>query len=253
MNYEQQWDFYFSNVDDKPGSFYLDMGLNQIAPVDKMHHFFSVCVRMNEPREDGLSSRSEYETLCDMEDLLVNNLTNRHNIIYVRRLTSNGTRDFYFYTSDPTLIDKTVSESLIRFPKYEYDFEVKDDRDWSYYIDFIYPSPSQVQSILNRRVIDNLEKHGDKLNQPREVNHWIYFKTKEDREKFVEQVKENGFTIENTDTIPDSDKEFKHSLQISRVDPVTQSDVDDYVLFLWGLANELGGNYDGWETSIETE
>jgi len=24
MNYEKEWDFYFSNVDDKPGSFYLD-------------------------------------------------------------------------------------------------------------------------------------------------------------------------------------------------------------------------------------
>ena len=253
MKYKEEWDFYFSNVDDKPGSFYLDMGLNQIAPVDKMPDFFYVSLKMNDPREqDGLSSDREYETLIQIEDSLVSSLKDKHNIIYVGRLTSNGTRDFYFYTGDTLLIEKTISESLVRFPNYEYDFEIKNDKDWSYYFEFIYPNPRQLQSILNRRVIENLEKNGDKLTQPREVNHWIFFKTTEGREKYIEKVKEKGFKIEDIDHA-DRDKELKYKLRISRVDNVGHGDVDDYVLYLWELADELDGDYDGWETSVEVE
>lgn len=50
MNYREEWDFYLSNVDDKPGSFYSDMGLRAIAPVIRMPHFFYVSVTMNDPR-----------------------------------------------------------------------------------------------------------------------------------------------------------------------------------------------------------
>lgn len=252
MNHKEQWDFYFSNVDDKPGSFYLDMGLSQIAPVKKMHHFFYVSVKMNDPREDGLSSDREYNTLIQIEDCLVGSLKGKHDIIYAGRLTSDGTRDFYFYASETTLVEKTISEALVQFPNYEYDYEVKDDREWSLYFDFIYPDAMQLQSILNRHVIDNLEKSGDKLTQPREVNHWIYFKSTGERRKYIGKVKEQGFKIENTSVL-DDEREFKYSLIISRVDNVGYDDVDDYVLSLWELANELGGKYDGWETSVEIE
>jgi uncharacterized protein (TIGR01619 family) len=254
MKYEEQWDYYFSHVDDKPGSFYLDLGLSKIAPVARMPHFFYVSLKMNDPREqDGLSSDREYDTLIEIEDHLTKALRDKHDIIYVGRLTSNGTRDFYFYTSDTLFIEKTISESLVRFPKYEYDFEIKDNKDWSHYFNFIYPNPRQLQSILNRRVIDNLEKNGDKLSQPREVSHWIYFKATADRDRYIEKIKEKNFKIEDTDTNSDYDQEFKYKLRISRVDNVGHGDVDDYVLYLWELANELGGDYDGWETSVKVE
>lgn len=253
MDHEEQWDFYFSNVDDKPGSFYLDLGLSHIAPVDRMPYFFYVSLKMNDLNENGLSSDREYDTLIQIEDVLVDSLKDKHDIIYVGRLTSNGTRDFYFYISDTLLIEKTISESLVQFPKYEYDFEIKDDRKWFYYFDFTYPNPRQLQSMLNRRVLENLENNGDKLTQAREVNHWIYFKSIEDMEKYIEEVKQNDFKIEDADRNPDHVKEFKYRLIISRVDSVVHGDVDNYVLYLWELANELGGDYDGWETSIEAE
>ncbi|WP_073132018.1 DUF695 domain-containing protein [Chryseolinea serpens] len=251
MNHEQEWDFYFSNVDGKPGSFYLDMGLKDVAPVNSMPHFFCVSLKMNDPREDGLSSDREYDTLIEIENHLEDGIKDKRDIVYAGRLTFNGMREFYFYTADPLLVEKTISESLVRFPNYACDFEVKDDKEWLYYLDFMYPDPRQVQSILNRRVIDSLEKNGDKLTKPREVNHWIYFRSIEAREKFIEQVKEKGFNIDGVETL--NDREFKYQLRISRVDGVRHRDVNQYVLYLWELAGELDGEYDGWETSIEAE
>ena len=90
------------------------------------------------------------------------------------------------------------------------------------------------------------------MTQPREVNHWIYFKSKENRDKYADKVKEKDFKIEDAGDFGEYDKEFKYKLRISRVDGVGQNEVDD-VLYLWELANELDGDYDGWETSVELE
>ena len=55
--HEEDWDFYFSNVDDILGSFYVDLGLAKVAPLNDKPNLVWVSVNMNNPREDGLSSQ----------------------------------------------------------------------------------------------------------------------------------------------------------------------------------------------------
>lgn len=250
--HKEEWDFYFSNVDNIIGSFYIDLGLIHIAPVSDKLNLVWISVQMNSPREDGLSSSEEFETLKAIEDRLQEFILAKHNAIYAGRLTTDGRRDFYFYMGDTTLYDKTISESLVAFPAYSFDFGIKEDKQWEQYINFMYPNPRQFQSIQNRRVIDNLEEHGDPLTKARPVDHWIFFKTEADKEKFLSKISNDGFTI----VINDYDKELGETpfrLHISRVDKVDHKSVDDYVLKLWELAEECNGEYDGWETSVEKE
>ena len=116
MNHQEKWDFYFSNVDDKPGSFYLDLGLAEVAPVHTMPYLICICLKMNDPREeDGLSSDREYGKLLEIEEHLFDSLKGKHDIIYAGRLASNGTREFYLYTGEALLLEKTLSESFVRF------------------------------------------------------------------------------------------------------------------------------------------
>ncbi len=205
---------------------------------------------MNNPREDGLSSNEEFENLSAIEDRLQEFILSKHNSTYAGRLTTDGRRDFYFYIGDTILYDKTVSESMVAFPPYTFDFGIKEDSQWLQYLNFIYPNPRQFQSIQNRRVVDNLEENGDPLTKERRVDHWIYFKTEEDRVSFLAKIKDEGFQIVNKDfDIENSD--FPYSLQIARVDKVDIDSVNDYTLNLWELAEQFKGDYDGWETSVE--
>lgn len=253
IGHQEEWEFYFSNVNDKLGSFCVDLGLHKVAPIADKENLVWVSIKMNQPREDGLSSQEESSLLGDIEDTLVAKIVSSHNAIFVGRLTSDGDRDLYFYFGDDTtLYEKTISEVMINYPKYQFDFGSKEDKDWGGYFDFLYPLPQQFQSIQNRRVIEQLEKGGDKLTIEREVFHWIYFKSDNDREKFLEKIKNDNFSIVSKD----SDKswgEFPFQLQIKRNDMVNHNSVDDYVIYLWEIANEIGGEYDGWETSIEKE
>lgn len=252
IGHQEEWEYYFSNVNDKLGSLFVDLGLSKVAPMKDKPNVVWVSIKMNNPREDGLSSQEESELLGEIEDALVDKITSKHNSIYIGRLTSAGDRDLYFYFGDTNLYDKTISEVMVAFPKYQFDFGTKEDKEWSGYFDFLYPTSQQYQSIQNRRVIEQLEKGGDKLTKSREVFHWIYFKSDSDREKFLDKIKNDNFSIVNKDR-DKSWGEFAYRLQIKRVDKVDQNNVDEYVIYLWKLANEENGDYDGWETSIEKD
>jgi uncharacterized protein (TIGR01619 family) len=252
FTHEGDWDFYFSNVDDIIGSFYIDLGLSKVAPVNDKPNLVWVSVNMNSPREDGLSSNEEFDTLSAIEDRLQKLITAKHNSIYAGRLTTAGRRDFYFYMGDTTICDKTISESMVAYPSYTFDFGIKEDSLWESYLDFMYPNPRQYQSIQNRRVVDNLEKNGDSLTKARPVDHWIYFKTEKDRNEFLSKIETLNFKIVNRDK-KTSFGDFPFKLHISRVDKVGYNSVDEYVLDLWGFAKECNGDYDGWETSVEKE
>lgn len=252
VGHQEEWEFYFSNVNDKLGSLFVDLGLRKVAPMADKPNVIWVSIKMNNPREDGLSSQEESKLLGDIEDALVGKIISKHNSIYVGRLTSAGDRDLYFYFGDTTLYDKTISEVMVAYPKYQFGFGSKEDKEWGGYFDFLYPLPQQYQSIQNRRVIEQLKKGGDKLTKTREVDHWIFFKTENDRETFLSKISKDGFSIVDKDF----DKtlgELPYRLHIKRVDKVDQNSVDEYVIYLWKQANECNGDYDGWETSIEKD
>lgn len=251
-NHKEEWGFYFSNVDDIIGSFYIDLGLGKVAPINDKPNLVWVSLQMSNPREDGLSSNEEFETLKSIEDRLQDFILAKHSAIYAGRLTTGGRRDFYFYMGDTTLHDKTISEAMVAFPSYAFDFGIKRDDKWDQYFQFMYPNPAQYQSIQNRRVIDNLEERGDPLSKERPVDHWIFFKTETDKQKFLLDISDEGFSIV-TDDHDKSLGEKPYRLHISRVDKVDYESVDNYVLHLWELAEQCNGEYDGWETSVEKE
>lgn len=209
-----------------------------------------VSVTMNNPREDGLSFSEEFESLKQIEDRLHHLIISKHNAVYAGRLTTDGRRDFYFYVGNTKHLDKTISDAMKAFPTNKFDLRMKEDQKWEEYLNFMYPNPSQHQSMLNRRVVNSLENQGDLLTKARPVDHWIFFKTEADKEKFLSAIQDDGFAIVDND----HDTEFgeaPYRLRISRIDKVDYDSVDDYAIRLWKLAEECNGDYDGWETSVE--
>jgi uncharacterized protein (TIGR01619 family) len=252
FSHKTAWDFYFRNVDDNIGSFYVDLGLSKIAPVNDKPNIVRISLKMNHPKEDGLSSREEFDKLSEIEDRLREFIAKSHNSIYAGRLTHNNRRAFYFYLGDTTSCDKTVSKAMAAFSSYTYDLNMKEDKEWKVYLEYMHPDPREFQSIQNRRVISDLKSKGDPLIKERQVDHWIYFKTQAGREMFLDKIKDDRFQVIYRDFKADS-SEFPYSLQIARVDKVDFNSVDDYALPLWQLAGECNGEYDGWETSVEKD
>lgn len=136
------------------------------------------------------------------------------------------------------------------FPEYRYDIGHQPDKAWAGYIDFLYPLPRERQVIQNRRVLEQLEKDGDDLTKAREVFHWIYFKTRNELDRFENFTESLGYKTMNKGKT-EQPNAYKFVISISRIDHIGYDQIDEYVLELWEKAQELNGDYDGWETSIE--
>ncbi len=249
---KEEWDFYMLTVDSTIASMYLDLGLKRIAPILEKENLFWISIKMNNPREDGLSSQEESKRLWEIEDMIVEQIATRHDIVYVGRMTSKGYRNLYFYFGEEMLIEKTLSSCMEQYSNYEYDFGIKSSDKWNSYLNFIYPSPKLYQSMMNRRVLDYMEEQGDNLEEEREVAHWIHFKSEKERRAYELEVKEKGYKIKRKD-LDSTNEEFKYQQVISREDKVNRNEIDKYTIGLWELANKLNGDYNGWEARIINE
>ena len=111
------WDFYFCNVDDRPASIFVDLGLAAEAPLPELPVVGYVRIHMRTPRDDGLSSQAEFEALTSVEHAL-ETLQADGAVAYVGRNTSDGYRDLLFYLRTAEAWDEHVADIMKAFPDY---------------------------------------------------------------------------------------------------------------------------------------
>ncbi len=244
------WDFYFCTIDEKVASIFLDLGIADSAPLKEYQVLAYVRVFMNQPREDGLSSNDETDSLNALEDQLESALTVDETAVYVGRSTSDGYRDFFFYASDAENWSSAVAEAMGELPSYKFEQGSREDDEWVLFFDFLYPSEVNWQVIQNRRVCENLEDKGDSFKEERVIDHWAYFPNQESLKEFEQKVVDLGFKVCGYSGAEPDQSEF--GIHISRADLPTYDTIDDITLPLFDLAKELGGEYDGWTTTVVT-
>lgn len=250
-----KWDFYWSNVEDQMASIYLDLGATNEAPETDNPHLLCIWVYFQDPTVDGLSRSTESPTLFAIEDALVETVGVGLSARYVGRMTTDGYRVFYFYGPSPDRFDEAVSRGMHTFPKYEWDTHHEPDAEWEHYRTFLFPSPTDRQRIMNRHVIHELEKAGDQLALERPVSHWIYFEQSRNRMRFAKRARGLGFKIVNefeAEQNGENGTKRPFGITIERTDCVELTAIDEVTITLLELAESTSGNYDGWETEVDS-
>lgn len=246
------WDFYFLTVDHKPASIFVDLGIQEEVPFAGFDDFAWLRLYMRKPRPDGLSSDAEFDRLREIEVALTQ-ATSASSIpvAYVGRNTTDGCRDYYCYSANGLHAERVLSEAMVPFPEYEFETGSRSDPEWAAYFEFLYPSKRSYQMILNGRVLNRLEELGDRHEVERTVSHWAYFSSPEDRARFLEAVVRDGFELVHQDD--DAGEARPFGIQVSRTHAVEFQTINTIVLTLFDLAEECNGEYDGWESPVETE
>jgi uncharacterized protein (TIGR01619 family) len=258
----ENWEFYLCARDDAPASVLVNLGLHEIAPLAELPWRFRVSLAIQEPTEYGLSQSAERPLLDEIEETITTRLFEQHGAVLVGRAITRGSFEIICYgptDADPTA---TIRDALAPYHDYTCQCKVEHDPEWATYFDYLLPSPAEYQQVLNRQVLDALRGEGDTLEVPREVRHWIYFASEHDRSQFVEALAGSGFTaepceVEDDDADPDDADEAATAedglpfvLQIFRQDSVDLASINTLVDDLYALAEDYGGQYDGWETQV---
>ena len=243
----KDWDFYMCEVAGKVASIFLDLGIAEEAPVARLPVLAWVKLRMNSPRADGLSSQEEFDVLKTVEDALEAHLVSR-STAYVGRITADGCRDFQFYTAVASGWTERVADVLAAFPDYQFTCGTRADSEWAAYFDILSPSDEDRERIQNRRTCDALRKQGDRLEAPRPIEHWAYFRKSKAREAFAAKAIELGYAID--ELIDPEEKGEPYGVKLSAVGIPSLRDIDALTLPLFRAARECNGEYDGWETQV---
>lgn len=240
------WNTYFTIIDDKPASILLDLEPWENGANEALVRLYRLSVTLNEPNEDGLTSDKETTVLYAIEDSIHDSLDN--NYMFVGRITTDGKRDFFYYTDSVNGSElECVTDEILG--NYKYNINLMDEqKPRAFYHECLYPNLSDWHRMGNRQLVDKLIEIGDHLDESRTVNHWIYFNSTESRNLFKEKVQMDGFHIEDQGT-----QDHKYSLRISRNDFVQLQSIGDVTDYLISSAQQFDGDYDGWETKVIKE
>lgn len=246
----ENWEVYLCQIEDKLASIVLDLGLHEVAPLPGLEHLVWLRVALLDAREDGLTTPDEAERLGEIEDALTQVVEEADGaIVYTGRTTCDGSRDFFLYASDATSAEARLSAMMVPFSSYEFETGTQHEPEWTAYFTFLYPSPRDLQVINNEQLGRLLRENGDDPTIAREVGHWAFFETPEGRAQFLAEVLTQGFTAE--DQSDDGPNPRPYKLAFARNDTVDRDTINDVTLNLFDLAITCGGEYDGWETSVE--
>ncbi len=249
---QQDWDFYFTKIDDKPASVGLNLALNDTAPLADKTYCFWIIIPFNQSDTVGFPLEKENETLNKLEDELGIVLQAKANTIYAGRTTTKGQRCFYFYAKSLDSLDFFIEDFFKNYSQYKYKLGQRYDESWTLYFDFLYPTPLELQLIYNQRIVGALTENGDNPEVPHHIDHWMNFAKKKDVTDFIKALKGGNFMVEKN-TIDKTQKTHPYILQISEENKTDLDTIDKSVLQLFELTEKYNGIYGGWETFVIAE
>ncbi len=244
------WDFYFTNVDDAPGSIFTDLGIRDSVPDRKRPWLLWCVVDLRDPNEDGFPGDAEATVLRQLERAISRSIERASGAEMVGRISTAGRRAFYFHGPRTERFKEAVDAAMTGFSAYVYKSGFKEDADWSYYLDCLYPSPDQLQQIRNNHTIELLQEKGDALTAPRPVTHWACFANDVDRDGFVAKAVARGFKVVEERDERESNPTHPAAVTLERIDSVDWESVNEVTMDLFVMAHDVGGVYDGWETQV---
>jgi Family of unknown function (DUF695)/Regulator of ribonuclease activity B len=248
----ENWDVYMAQYEKGVGSTLINMSLKQYAPIKQFPYLLKTGVKLINCTENGLPSKEEFETLYQISDrmklLIDSNSKNKSTGTFSYKCE----RTDYYYLNDTTGIRKILELAYQKyFPKYQSSIAIRNDENWEAYLTFLYPNEETNEYMTNEKVIRNLTKEGDNLSKPRQVDHWLYFNTEADRNKFISYAVKEKYKVESKKFVKEA--KLKYQLQLSKIDIVEIGYISKITIELRKKAKALNGQYDGWETFVVRE
>lgn len=247
-----QWDFYFTAINDEPASIRLDLDPTSDLDVADYPSRIRIDVPFANAEENGMPTSDEWEVVHKIDDAIEAWAGKSKKDIYVAAVTWPGRRSFFLYSKRTEAPVEEIRQLVTRLGREEFDIHLDDDPDWREFFEVLYPTPIDMQWMGDRDLVEQLRTHGDALETPRIVDHTAMFRSAADRERFVAQAVERGYTVDTLDgetaskDEPQPDDDFPHSVTLTRTHAIDLDTVHEHTRELCVLADECGGVYDGW-------
>lgn len=222
-------------------------GYAEVAEADPRDNALRIKLQIKNPTEYGMPTNEEFPQLSSIDNALDDQISAAGGV-YVGRVTVGGYRFFYFYVDITEKKASEIIESVSSSTSYKLQYVYEPDEDRKYYWSELYPTDDDWQVIRDLKVLDALADSGDISEKEREVMHWAYFPKESMCKTFTTWVKSENYVVHY------SGKEEEGSEYLTRYShngTMNLGDITSHTIRSNRKAKELGGRYDGWETSVE--
>ncbi len=237
----QDWNVYFSRIGDAPAALRINLALIEVAPLAEYPQHVRVSMKLEQTNEHGFPTPDESEAVYDIEDQ-IDRLAGNDNIP-AGIVTTDGAANWHFYSRDAEAFAQAC-RTLLTQNNRVCDIKISEDAEWSFYQEFLYPDRYELQAIRNEQVLRRFRQDGDRLEQPRPIDHWLFFHTEADLNAAAAKVGTLGYTVSDGGRIEQEEDHPSYRLQLSKNAPLTDIDNDTWELI--DIAQENNGDYDGW-------
>jgi hypothetical protein len=133
------WTVSHSARQGKPLIARINRGLIPLIGDSRYGHCIGVAVQFKAPTDNGFPLPEESAQLSEIEDALAAALEQNHESLFAAVITTNGMREFLFYTSDVEAVKAKLAVVIERIDTYEkVGRAIKPDPDWTIYRRLVY-------------------------------------------------------------------------------------------------------------------
>ncbi len=133
---ESKWSVLQGNHDGKPMFVRRNDSAKQLAVDSRFAYRVGIAIPLVAPNKFGLPSDEEIESLNRIEDELCRQLERDDLAVQVLSITTNGMREFIFYTRDPKTAEQSINNVRTQFSSREIQSYTAEDKEWSLYQEF---------------------------------------------------------------------------------------------------------------------
>ncbi len=246
---QEYWESYIKFIDGHKAMVSFNAGVSDFVPDDKYMYVGFVKVKLNQAKEDGLVNENESDDIGFIEDRLEMESLRWRSGKYIGRIITQGEVNFIYYLQLDFEWKNTVESAMSHFKEYCYEFGSRMDMEWEVYQKLLFPTIKQWQIIANHHSCDKLKEQGDNLHVKRAIEHKAYFKSADEREKFITLIQKESFTCKDKTEVPFQDN-IMYGIEFYRMDSAFYYDIDELTQILIDLTHSCNGQYDGWESSL---
>lgn len=230
------WEYFDGWSEGAPARVELDMRIAEEVPIEARPWLLRVRV----PSADA--------TDAPFVAAIIKVVRRRFDAVYVARTRTDSYEEHIFHGTSyehfkDAVRDVSLQHSVGATRARRAMVKSEHDSSWRFVREQVLPDRYQYQWIQDRRVVEAMAQGGDQIDEPRTIDHSLYFRSVEAREQFATEVQALGF---ETDVATDGDGMVRHGLIVRRDDPVTLDHIHDVVRDLIQRAEARGGQYDGW-------
>ena len=237
-----EWQNYLTSKDDAFISILVATNLPEAwKQYDTLIHVKINALAVNP--EHGLPEQEDFTDISNIENLCAQQMDPNESI-YVGRTVTNGQYTLYIYSNNPDNAKQSIIQIISPFSNRSIEIDAMEDTNWEQYNNELYPTPEHWQQIKDYQILESLHEFGDDLSQPRDIDHYFFFESKEQCNQVAEHLSKNGFTFVSIN--PPEEDEKNWSLAVQREDSVAPQEITTLTVSLMKFAEEHEGTYDGW-------